>query len=79
MECQAVASLPVSASSSPMTQATTGPGLSNAAPNAWLSESDYLKQTMADKLVEHNLYINKHGQDLREIRNWTWDAPAGSA
>ncbi len=36
---------------------------------------DYLKQTMADKLVEHNLYINTHGQDLPEIRNWTWNVP----
>jgi xylulose-5-phosphate/fructose-6-phosphate phosphoketolase len=36
---------------------------------------DYLKQAMADKLVEHSLYINAHGQDLPEIRNWTWNPP----
>ncbi len=39
------------------------------------STGDYLKQTMADKLVEHDLYINKHGLDLPEIRDWTWIAP----
>jgi len=36
---------------------------------------DYLKQTMADKLIDHNLYINKHGHDQPEIRNWTWEPP----
>lgn len=39
------------------------------------ARADYLKQTMADKLVEYDLYINKHGQDLPEIRNWTWSRP----
>ncbi len=35
----------------------------------------YLKQQLKDKLIEHRLYINKHGQDLPEIRNWKWSAP----
>lgn len=33
---------------------------------------DYLKQEMANQLIKHNLYINQHGKDLPEIRNWTW-------
>ena len=34
----------------------------------------YLKQLMQDKLVQHKHYIDKHGEDLPEIRNWMWQS-----
>ena len=30
----------------------------------------YLKQSMADRLIERKQYIDEHGEDLPEIRNW---------
>jgi xylulose-5-phosphate/fructose-6-phosphate phosphoketolase len=36
------------------------------------SKGAYLQQAMRDKLVEHKHFIDLHGEDLPEIRNWKW-------
>ena len=37
------------------------------------SRSAYAKQFLRDKLLDHKVYIEKHGQDMPEILNWKWD------
>jgi len=40
------------------------------------SKGAYLKQLMADKLIAHKIYIDMHGEDLPEIRDWKWSHTA---
>ena len=40
------------------------------------SKGAYLKQKMRDKLIEHKHFIDAHGEDLPEIRNWKWTTAA---
>ena len=32
----------------------------------------YAKQAIRDKLIEHRQYIERYGEDMPEIREWTW-------
>jgi xylulose-5-phosphate/fructose-6-phosphate phosphoketolase len=36
------------------------------------SRAAYVKQYLRDKLLDHKAYIDKHGEDMPEIRNWKW-------
>ncbi len=38
-------------------------------------EGQRLKRRLQEKLVEHKQYINKHGEDMPEIRHWIWGTP----
>ncbi|PCG12950.1 phosphoketolase [Sphingomonas adhaesiva] len=40
------------------------PGLSQTASHA--------KQAFRDKLIAHKLYVREHGEDMPEIRDWSW-------
>ena len=37
------------------------------------NSSSRLIEWCKDKLIEHNEYIREYGQDLEEVRNWTWE------
>lgn len=36
------------------------------------SQAIYLKQQMQHKLITHRIYINEHGQDMPEVKEWKW-------
>ncbi|HEY9148039.1 MAG TPA: phosphoketolase family protein [Gammaproteobacteria bacterium] len=36
------------------------------------NRSAHIRQKMRDRLIEHKEYIERHGEDMPEIRNWQW-------
>jgi xylulose-5-phosphate/fructose-6-phosphate phosphoketolase len=38
------------------------------------SKGAYTKQWLQNKLLDHKVYINLHGEDMPEILNWKWNA-----
>ena len=39
------------------------------------SRGAYTKQFLRNKLLDHKAYIEIHGEDMPEIRNWKWQMP----
>ena len=39
----------------------------------------YLKEQMHDRRIEHRQFIERHGQDMPEIREWKWPAAPGKS
>ena len=39
------------------------------------AKGSYVKQMVHGKLVEHKRYVDAHGQDLPEVRDWKWGTP----
>ncbi len=40
------------------------------------STTAYTRQDMQNKLIDHKAYIEIHGEDIPEIRNWKWKIDA---
>ncbi len=38
----------------------------------------YAKQEIRDKLIDHREYIGRYGDDMPEIKNWTWAGQVGA-
>ena len=36
------------------------------------SKAAHVKQHFRDKLIEHRNYVDRHGEDMPEIQNWSW-------
>jgi xylulose-5-phosphate/fructose-6-phosphate phosphoketolase len=39
----------------------------------------YAKQAIQNKLLDHKEYIDRYGDDMPEIANWSWSHTAGGA
>ena len=37
-----------------------------------LDRAAHARQHFCDRLIEHDLYVREHGEDMRDIRAWLW-------
>ena len=37
------------------------------------------KQEIRDRLIDHREYIRRYGDDMPEIKNWTWSGQGAAA
>jgi xylulose-5-phosphate/fructose-6-phosphate phosphoketolase len=37
-----------------------------------VARAAHTKQRFRNKLIEHRQYVGEHGEDMPEIRNWSW-------
>ena len=37
-----------------------------------LPRGAHVRQAMRDRLAEHRAYVERHGEDLPEVRDWVW-------
>ena len=44
--------------------------------DALRSRAAYVKQMIHEKLIDHRAYVDAHGQDLPEVRDWQWQPRA---
>jgi xylulose-5-phosphate/fructose-6-phosphate phosphoketolase len=42
------------------------------------SRAAYTKQMIHEKLIDHRAYVDEHGEDLPEVRNWQWQGRAAT-
>ena len=35
------------------------------------------REELKNKLIEHKIYVQSHGEDMEEIRNWSWTPAPG--
>jgi xylulose-5-phosphate/fructose-6-phosphate phosphoketolase len=43
------------------------------------SRAAYAKQLIRDKLIDHKTWIERHGEDMPEIRDWKWEPTLGAS
>jgi xylulose-5-phosphate/fructose-6-phosphate phosphoketolase len=42
------------------------------------SRAAHVKQMIHEKLIDHRTYVDEHGEDLPEVRDWQWQGRAAS-